>query len=131
MANAPALEGASAVVEWFGVWPSFHDCEVIGVDLRRHDVSRLQIHAFIALPTQTRPPYLDLDKHALVTFSFMDIVFLELAGEDFHRQNVIRRLSVTNSDSTTSVEWSSSYGVAGRIEARHVSVSLVGGIPSG
>jgi hypothetical protein len=80
--DVPAVEGAIEVVGWFGLWPSFHDCEVIGVDLRRHDVSRLQIHAFMSLPTQTNPPYFDRGKDALVTFSFVDIVFLELAGEE-------------------------------------------------
>jgi hypothetical protein len=129
--HVPALEGAIAVVEWFGVWPSFHDCEIISIDLRRHEVSQLQIHAFTFVQTQSDRPHFERVKDALVAFSFRDIVFLELAAEDFHRQNVISELNVSKSDATTTVVWNSSYGLAGRIEAKQVSVSLVGGIPNG
>jgi hypothetical protein len=65
-----------------------------------------------------------------VTFCFRDIVLLELAAEDFNRQNVISELNLRKSDATTTVAWNSSYGVAGRIEAKQVSASLVGGDPN-
>jgi hypothetical protein len=128
--HIPALEGAIAVVEWFGVWPSFHDCEIIGVDLRRHEVSQLKIHAFAFGPPLPNQRYFERVKDALVTFSFLDIVFLELAADDFHCQNVISELAVTKSDASTTIAWNASYGLAGRIEAKHVSVSLVGGNPN-
>ena|SRR5438552_8372434 len=129
--DLPALDGATALMDWFGFWPSFHDCEIIGIDLQRHEVSRLQIHAFASGPRLDDQGYFERTKDSLVTFSFGDIVFLELAAEDFHRQNVISELNVTKSDATTTVAWNSSYGLAGRIEAKQVSVSLVGGIPNG
>jgi hypothetical protein len=126
----PEIDGAADVADWFGRWPRFHDCEVIGIDLKRHGVSRLHIHAFVSAPSKTNPKQFDRGKDALVTFNFVEILLLDLDAEDFHVQNVISSLNVTKSAATTTVAWNASYGLAGRIEARKIWVSLVGGIPS-
>jgi Immunity protein 50 len=115
---ALTLSGSDAVVQWFGGWPSFHDAEVIGLNLVRTGESRLRIY-----------PYYP-DKPATVDFILEKITDVELA--DFSGQNVISSLTLeTFTDQTNQnavrLTLSPCYGLAGRIDAQHVRVELAPG----
>ncbi len=139
------IPGGQALLDWFGYVPSFHDAEIVGLDLRRTGQSLLRIHYFIA-------PYVTeheqggsyvFEKHAVVTFALEDIMDLQLNG--FSHQNVIGGLtlrratdrgranyySLNQSPEDIEIELEPCYGLDGFIRAKRVSISLEPGIPEG
>jgi len=109
------LRGASAVVEWFGSWPDFHDAEVISVFLPRTGESVIRVY-----------PYYP-GKPATVDFILEQLTDIEL--EDFSSQNVINSLTVEtatdqNGDHVYRLTLSPCYGVAGRVDAKSLRVEL-------
>jgi hypothetical protein len=124
------INGADAVIEWFGRWPSFHDAEVIEFRLLRDGLSRLAVHAWRTLPEVDADGYYKLDKHAVITFLISNIKDLELAGEDFNRQNVLRGLTLENADGRIKIQLWPSYGIGGYIVAGIVTVEMAPGEPS-
>jgi len=65
------LPGSDAVIKWFGNWPSFHDADVVSLNLARKGESTLRVY-----------PYYP-NKPATVVFIFEKITDVELA--DFSR----------------------------------------------
>ena len=125
--NVPAIPGADDVVRWFGMWPSFHDAEVLEVDLKRRGRSSVRIHAFRMTKEVDATGHFILDLHALVTFWLEGVSDLELA--DFSGTNVIFGLALEPVAAGFRLELSPCYGVAGYIEASRISVSLEPGMP--
>src|SRR3954447_23278405 len=85
-----AVPGGADLVRWFGQVPSFHDAEILGLDLRREGQSFLRLHGWINTGEVNKGGYFVLDRHAIVTFAMSGIMDLQLAG--FSIQNVIGRL---------------------------------------
>lgn len=115
---AATLDGSQAVIQWFGAWPSFHDAEIIYLRLARAGPSALRLY-----------PYYP-EKPAMVDFILEEVTDLELA--DFSSQNVISSLGAeTVVDQTEEkairLTFGPCYGLAGRIDAKHVRVELVPG----
>lgn len=112
------LPGYDAVVQWFGGWPSFHDAEVVGLNMARAGESVLRVY-----------PYYP-EKPATVDFIFEEITDVELA--DFSGQNVIFALEIEEVTDQTKekavrLTLSPCYGLAGRIDAKRLRVELVPG----
>lgn len=112
---ASELAGAEAVTQWFVGWPSFHDAEVISLFLARSGRSVLRVY-----------PY-EPKKPATVEFVLEDITHIELY--DFSNQNVINGLTIEkatdqNGDRVYRLILAPCYGVAGRIDAKSLSVQL-------
>lgn len=112
------LDGTEAVVQWFGSWPSFHDAEIIYLKLARCGESVLRIY-----------PYYP-EKPAAVDFFLEEVTDLELA--DFSGQNVISSLDLEividqTKEKAVRLTLGPCYGLAGRIDARHVRIELVPG----
>jgi hypothetical protein len=113
-----SLRGYDEVKDWFGVWPDFHDAEVICLTLARKGESLLRVY-----------PYYP-EKPATVDFVLEQIADVELA--DFSQQNVIASLTMEpattqNGDNVIRLTLSPCYGLAGRIDAKSVQVRLVPG----
>jgi hypothetical protein len=81
------IPDGSDLVAWFGCVPSFHDAEIVRLDLHRRAPSTLSIHAWNMTKEVDDRDYLVLDNHAVVTFLLEDILDLQLDG--FSHQNVI------------------------------------------
>jgi hypothetical protein len=112
-----SLRGSDAVMQWFGGWPSFHDAEIISLNLARTGQSVLRVY-----------PYYP-DKPATVDFIFEEITDVELAA--FSGQNVISSLGIEEVIDHTKqkairLTLSPCYGLAGRIDAKRVRVELLG-----
>ena len=127
-AIAPAVQGADAVVRWFGKWPSFHDAEVLQVDLQRDGRSSVRLHAFRMTQEVDASGHFILDLHAMVTFWLEGVSALELA--DFSGQNVIFGLALEPIPKGFRLALSPCFGIAGYIEAAKVSISLEPGKPA-
>src|SRR4030095_1151048 len=108
----PQIPGADSLIEWFGQWPSFHDGEILSLHLNRGGRSHLRISTAMR------------DRHAIVLFEFAGISDLELQGDDADRQNVIARLSFTDTEKGHRLEMSPCYGMAGYIVASDWTVRL-------
>jgi hypothetical protein len=111
--ETPEIVGAQELVSRLGRWPSFHDAEIIQVQLVRDAPSSLTVRLM--------GPH---DADAVVTFIFEHILDLTLTGEDVDRQNVIAELLVEKVNRATKLTFSPCYGLAGHILAERVSVRI-------
>ncbi len=121
------VQGASALVDWFGFWPSFHDAEVVSMELHRTGTSCIKVHTFATTESVDARGYYATTKHVIVSFLLEDISFLQLEG--FNHQNVIFGLNLQKTDSGYELTLSACYGVAGRIVASGVRLAIEPGVP--
>ncbi|HEY9715969.1 MAG TPA: Imm50 family immunity protein [Trichormus sp.] len=122
------LPGAIEVINWFGYMPSFHDAEVIEICLRRDADSSIAVHCWHTSNELDEHGNFVQIKDAVVTFILTEVS--DLALNEFNQQNVIFSLDVTSVDDGFVLEMQGSYGVAGTISAKSISVRLLAGKPS-
>lgn len=113
LSETPEIVGAQELVSRLGRWPSFHDAEIIQVQLVRDGTSTLTVRLM--------GPH---NAGTIVTFIFEQILDLTLDGEDVNRQNVIAALSVEKVNRATKLTFSPCYGLAGHITAECVRVKI-------
>jgi len=138
-----AVSGGADLVRWFGQVPSFHDAEILSLDLRRKGQSVLRLHGWINTGKAGQDGYFALDRHAIVTFTISGIMDLQLDG--FSIQNVIgglvlrrapdrpeRRgyLALDPLPQDVEIELEPCYGLDGLIRARAVSITFEPGKPN-
>jgi hypothetical protein len=122
------LFGAQKLIDWFGCWPSFHDAEVVNIELNREGPSRLRIHYFCMTGKTNKSGYYITEKHAIVSFILEDITQLEL--NDFNQQNVLSSILITPIETKYEIMLGDCYGVSGRITAGKLSFDLQPGMPA-
>jgi len=122
------IPGAAELREWFGYWPSFHDAEIVGLNLNRKGSSSLRVHTWEMTKEIDEKGYYVLAKHIVVEFLFEAVSGLSLNG--FNQQNVIFGLSIEKTDSGFRVTLDDCYGLAGSIEAESISLRLTPGKPA-
>ena len=120
--------GAEELITWFGSWPSFHDAEVLSIELRRSGLSSLSVHAWEMTGDIDPQGFYVLRKHVVVIFSFEGISDLQLA--DFSSQNVISGLKLQQLDDGYELSIFPCYGVSGYIRAKQVRISFEPGKPA-
>jgi hypothetical protein len=69
-----AVSGGADLVRWFGRVPSFHDAEILSLDLRRIGQSFLRLHGWINTGQAGQDGYFVLDRHAIVTFAIWRVI---------------------------------------------------------
>jgi hypothetical protein len=135
------VTGGDELLAWFGEVPSFHDAEILSLSLQRTGASELKIHGWVMTGEVDPDGYCVLDRHAIVTFRFIDIMDLQLDG--FSQQNVIAGLrlqratdrgrtgyyALPEEEDDIEVELLPCYGLDGFIRAKEVAISLVPGQP--
>lgn len=135
------VPGGPELLRWFERVPSFHDAEIVGLDLRRHGPSILRVHGWVGTDKVDERGYIVLDKHAVVTFTLEDIMDLQLDG--FSHQNVISGLKLQRatergraeyyplppSPDDIEIELEPCFGLDGIIRAKRVSISFEPGVP--
>jgi hypothetical protein len=122
-----AISGARGLHDWFGYWPAFHDAEIVNLHLNRHDASTLLIHTWEMTNKVDDKGFYVLDKHVVVEFILEGVSDLNLSG--FSTQNVIFGLSLERKEDGLLLDLDSSYGLAGAIKAKNVSIQLHPGKP--
>lgn len=124
------VPGATVLFEWFGYWPSFHDAEIISLELNRKGISNLKVYFWHTDWSKTDSDRRFFqDKFVTVNFAIENINDLELY--DFSHQNVISLLTLTPKENLIEIEMGSCYGMSGYIVAEKASVSLSPGMPEG
>jgi Immunity protein 50 len=137
------IPGGAELLSWFGQVPSFHDAEIMSLELNRRGPSYLKIHGWIMNEKTDEEGHLVPKKHSVVTFELDQIIDLRLEG--FSSQNVIYGLSIRHADpdperapnySETGrpddfeVTLEPCYGMDGLIRCRSISLSFVPGLPA-
>ncbi|MGY0613493.1 Imm50 family immunity protein, partial [Luteimonas sp. A501] len=132
------IRNAAAITSVFGGWPSFHDAEVLRLELSRHSETPFgpallaEIHVFSMTSQVDARGHFVCENHSVVALRFDGVADLELDG--FNHQNALSGLQITYQDDETSFEvhLDPAYGVEAQFRCRVIEVvSLVPGIPSG
>lgn len=85
------IKNAHMVINFLRKWPSFHDAEVLKVELDRKGPSLdIKFYTFLMLKEVDERGYYKLDKECIIAIRFYSIEGLELV--DFNEQNVISSL---------------------------------------
>jgi len=135
------VPGGPELLRWFGRVPSFHDAEIISLDLRRSGQSFLRVHGWVGTEEVDANGNIVLDKNAIVTFTLEGIMDLKVDG--FSHQNVIFGLklqratdrgrsnyyAMPQSPDDIEIELEPCYGLGGVIRAKRVSISFEPGLP--
>ena len=134
--------GGAELVRWFGQVPTFHDAEILSLNLRRKGQSTLCLHGWIGTGEVGQDGYYVLDRHAIVTFMLTEVVDMKLDG--FSHQNVIGGLALRRAPDRADrygyssplpqdieVELEFCYGLHGFIRARSVSIEYKPCKPNG
>lgn len=136
------IQGGAELLTWSGgQHPTFHDAEVVGLDLRRRSPSRLQVHWWRPRPSARNPRVLEQADDVVVTFVLTSVVDLKLT--DFSVQNVINELVLrqvptdpgaawmlqTAQEQLWKLELAGCYGLYGTITAAGVAIELAEGEP--
>jgi hypothetical protein len=119
------------LVDRFGRWPSFHDAEVLSLNLnRRAPISpscEMVIHAWIMTNQVDSRGYFMLEKHTLVTLRLEELI--ESQFLDFNHQNCLSDLWVVEeifeNEPALRVQFPSNYGLEGSALCRRVVVVSV------
>ncbi len=126
MAIESEIAGYGEFVGWCGGWPSFHDAEIVRLELDRAGSSRLVIRV-LGGPKPTIGPrsdcrYCSPPTDLLVTFVLEEIEDLELEG--FSHQNVIFGLELKQNNGLFELEMDPCFGLSGRLAARKVAIEF-------
>jgi hypothetical protein len=122
-----SIQGATELHAWFGYWPTFHDAEVVSLQLDRHNPSVLAVHIWHTTEEVDTQGYFLTKKHVVVKLVLKEISDLSLCG--FNHQNVIRGLSITKIKGGYRLTLGDCFGLAGSIDSGDISISLHPGKP--
>jgi hypothetical protein len=124
------IPGGSDLLTWFdGRLPSFHDAEILGLELDREGAScRMRIHTWEITRDLDEAGYYRLIKDVVVSFELAGVTQLHLEG--FNHQNVVFGLYVERSDDGFQIELEPCFGLSGTITAQTVRIALEPGVPS-
>jgi len=121
------VPGTRELIKWFGYWPSFHDAEVLDLNLVRTGRSTVRVHTFEMTDQVNSQGFFICAKHVIVTFVFDGVTGLQL--NDFNAQNVIAGLQLRQTAEGYELALEPCYGMEGTITANHVHLELEPGIP--
>jgi hypothetical protein len=118
----PPVPGAEAIAAFFGMWPSFHDAEIISFHLNRRATSNIRVHAWTVREDE-RGLWV-VDREATIRFDFAGISNLQLEGEDADGQNVVDGIAIDLSPGGYRLQMEPCYGLFGEIVANQLSVRI-------
>jgi hypothetical protein len=123
MAEETDPPGWKSVIDWFGFEPTFHDAEVVSVELRREpELSVLKLAYWRTNEDVTESGVYRQDRHATVVFELGEIEELRLGG--WSHQNVNSEMNVERTQSGFRLLFPQIYGVDGEISARHLAIRV-------
>jgi hypothetical protein len=132
---AEKIEHSKLLTDVFGRWPSFHDAEVVSIELFRQSKGvsepnlRAKVHVFEMTQEIDDGGFYVLKNHVLVTFLFGGIDESQIAG--FNQQNVLWDLAITDISSRQlerlrfEVHFSSSFGVEAEFKCSSIEIEAV------
>lgn len=141
MQLAVEIENANLILDWFGFWPSFHDSEVISINLHRSLHGKEKgpfltacFYAFQMTSEVDEKSFYKLIKHCVIELEFENVESVEL--DEFNHQNALDGVEFSNTTNflgkpAISVVFNSAYGVGFDLKCSKVRVvSLTPGKPA-
>jgi hypothetical protein len=128
MFEAPQLPGVDKVIAWFGNWPTFHDAEVISINLDRTSGCRVVVRASRLISDKAEDGN-NLREYALVTF-LLEGFPMDADGivntriEFFNYQNVLSSLRINRIPGGYELVLDGIFGVDGTLMASRMVVDL-------
>ena len=119
--------GADVLLEWFGEWPSFHDANVLSIELNSSRTSCVRIHYWETTSEVDTKGYFVQQKHAVVSFLLENLKKIDLDG--FSGQGIIFGLTLTRSEEGFQLDLDPCYGVAGTLTAEKIRIEIQPGAP--
>jgi hypothetical protein len=135
------IVGAEKLVGVFGYWPTFHDAEVLAMQLDRKPLNEANygptlqalVHTFEITNEVSPEGYLILRHHVLARLIFHEVAELRL--EEFNHQNALMGLNLTDlryrqlERVKWAVQFDSAFGASASFQCYSVEVSNV--VPCG
>jgi hypothetical protein len=121
------IDGAQELHDWFGYWPTFHDAEIVRLELNRSGSSLLSVHTWEITNETDQQGYYVLAKNITVDLLLDGISNLHLDG--FSHQNVVGGVSFERKGDGIMVTLWPCYGLSGSLEVSNISIRLRPGKP--
>jgi len=122
------IPGAQELAEWFGSWPSFHDAEVLSVELNRTGPSKVSVHTWAITDKIDSRGFYVCERNCIVTFWIEDLSAVQLAH--FNNQNALSDLDFYKKDGDFVLYFAPAHGLDGEIHAKSVRIEFSPGGPS-
>jgi hypothetical protein len=122
------VPGSSELISWFGYWPSFHDAEVLELQLHRTGHSRVRIHTFETTNEVNSQGFFICTKHVIVGFVLEGLRNLHL--DYFNGQNVISGLDLKQTPEGYELALEGFHGVEGMLTADRIRIEIEPGLPT-
>lgn len=126
MRTMQLFSNAALLMDRFGTWPSFHDAEVIRIELsRKPDVAiSMEVYLFATSSQLDDRGYYRREQESIVTFIFRGVQELTLL--DFNEQNVLQELAISRQeDGNLRVQIFASYGLNGSFLCANAEIAHV------
>jgi immunity protein 50 of polymorphic toxin system len=123
-----SILGAQQLFDWFGYWPSFHDAEVLSIELNRTGTSKLRVHTFRMTKEVSPKGFYVCDKHCIVTFVLGEIIDTEIAH--FMDGNILQGIEFSHEEDAFVITFSASYGFEGTVKTKKLAIEFAPGIPA-
>lgn len=119
------------VIGLFGEWPSFHDAEVISIELKRDELpgqhadlyASVQVRKYLPVDVGTAKYDMAVTHDGVISFKFSGIDGLDL--NRFNQQNVIDDMSLAQEGAQINVNFVSIFGVECSFKCAGVAVISV------
>jgi hypothetical protein len=119
------IPGAAELIAWFGGVPSFHDA-VAAFTLRSDGTAEFVADGFRTTDQVDAKGYFVLDRHFRATFHLVGLRAVSLEGFEPGRI-VLFGLAIERFPTGLKIDWSTSYGASGSLEAEQIRVTFVPG----
>ena len=120
------IVGFERFIAWCGGWPSFHDAEIVRLDLNRKGRSTRAVDVpggvRPAFGPRANPKFSVPREDVTVTFILDGIEDLELSG--FNHQNVVFDLSLEQGEDMIRIRLEPCFGLAGTIDVRKIEIQF-------
>lgn len=125
MGNADLIiKHASRLLDQFNEWPSFHDAEIVKLELRRETLEMdLHVYVFKVMERLDAQGCYKRGKQCLIIFRLTGIKELNLHG--FNRQNVVAGIHFTGDKDEVEIILEPNYGLSGTITCAGVEILSV------
>jgi hypothetical protein len=118
------VSNAGMVIDRFGQWPTFHDSEVISIQLNRAGPFLiLELYAFQTTSEKDLRGNFRRKNECQIVFLFDDIEELSLAA--FNHQNVLAGLHLSRRNNLIEVSMDSLFGIEGHFVCKRMEVVSV------
>ena len=128
----PNVPGVEYVLKWWGEWIGFHDFYLLSAPKSGDSAGEMRIHGWVGHSDVDERGYYRISDHCVVRIALDEIREVRIEAEEGVPPfpSIIFHLEFAPTSVGWQIEWSSSYGCQGSIEAQDVSLLLEPGKPS-